>query len=265
MISLEGWDFMNDLNTEGEKNFLDFSNEERMILLQKNYCFLNNELIDWNKVNKKIKISLKEKGKKIGLDSMKMKISQGNKLVIQPMIFSRNFDELLIELKKNEKNELNSKIIDIAIKNGLLISEISKNQMKVKLTIEDEKLSINLDQNIGFFLGRIILDIDTFLMIIKENSSNNENFRKVKRLQLQCLYNKNIENKILLDILIGFVKNKVIEMHPFENYLQSKIEEIRKEIEVDIPSNDFEALEKLLMIRTDILFDKQGHARKHRK
>jgi hypothetical protein len=245
---------------------LEFSKEERKVLLQKNYSFLNNELIDWNKVNKKIKISLKEKGKKIGLDSLKMKISQDNKLIIQPIMFLENFDELFKELKRNEKNEVNMKIIDIAIKNGLLISEITKNHMNIKLVIEKEKLSMNIDyHNLGFFLGEIILEIESFLIDIRQNSNNKEILRKVKRIQLQLLYSEEIGRKIVLELLMDFVKDKLSEMLPFEKYLNSKIEEIRKEIEVDIPLNDFKALEKLLIIRTDILFDEQGHARKHRK
>jgi hypothetical protein len=253
------------LNTEEEKNFIEFSNEERNILLQNNYIFLNNELINWKKVNKKIKISLKEKGKKIGLENLKMKISEDNRLTIQPNIFIDKFD-MFKELKKNEKNEENIKVIDIAIKNSVLISDISKNQMNVDLVIEKEKLSMKIDyHNLGFFLGTIIADIETFLTKIKENSINKEILNKVKKIQLQHIYNTNIENKIFLDLLIKFVKDKLTEMRPFEIFLESKIEEIRKEIEVDIPLNDIETLENLLIKRTDILFDKQGRARKHRK
>jgi hypothetical protein len=82
----------------------------------------------------------------------------------------------------------------------------------------------------------------------------------VKKIELQKIYNGNID-LLIIDLIREFVKEKIIDMEPFKEYLNIKIEGIRKEMEIFLCELiSIDNLETLLENRSDIVFDEKGFA-----
>lgn len=253
------------LNIPNEKIFSEFTKEEKNKLLAQNNHYLENELIDRKKIKKSIKKMLKEKGETLGLANLKMEEKENKTMVIQPVVFSIKFNDIIEKLKMHEEYIENEEIIKKAEDCYLTFKEIVGDYINIKIEICEGKISFRDTSNHYFILlDKIYEDIDYYLEKIKENTINTKKINAIQKIKMEHMYTDEIDKNSVAKLLFEFIQEKIDGMKPLGDFLNLKIEEIRKDIESESLLNNNTNLEDLLMKRTDILFDEKGFARKKR-
>jgi hypothetical protein len=143
-----------------------------------------------------------------------------------------------------------------------LINDITKAEFTIDLQLkENEGASFLIScHSLGFIVG-LIENFDYYFKKIKNNVTSKKSLLLIRKIELQKIYNENTWSidLLIIDLMKEFIKEKIIEMEPFKNFLNIKIESIRKEMELFLKNLiSIDNLETLLESRSDIVFDEKG-------
>jgi DNA polymerase III delta prime subunit len=240
---------------EMQKLFNEFTDTEKREIIQLNYKYFLNKLVNKDLLFEYFDSTLDIKRSEIGLGSLKMSFSNTGIVKLEDSTCSYDIKETvkkLLDLEINNpeniimlKNFYKSYKLMVKITSDRYFANIlSRNDSVIILYENNRRSSIEYDDN----------DILEIFLNIKKYTHKQSTLKELKKLELASMYG--LLDHSLIDVLFGTVLREIkIDLSIFVSYLNKKVDDIRKVTQnIFDEATTLERFEEILENRTVILF-----------
>jgi hypothetical protein len=247
------------------KCFNEFSKDEQNEILRLNSEILVDKLLNWDDLFNTFMILVETRREEVGLHGLRMSFDKKGDIVIFDSTCSTNVFHTIEKLMHCES--MNPDIVNMLAKTKTLfdlINDLTINVKFAKIEIKDELFFIKYEYD--FYPTEFLEELDIYHLYkeIKKYTQEPNILKEIKKLELQKLYGLEINHQSVDDIRSIVLDKIKIDLKVFEVYLQSKIENIKKQLQNELRlkfDNIYSPhkLKEILLHKTDIMFDEKNY------
>jgi hypothetical protein len=244
---------------EMKKLFNEFSDEEKKEIIELNFKFLLNKVVNQKLLFEHFDSLLEMKRSELGLDGLEMWFSNSGKVKLHESTCSTEVKETVEKLLKLEaENPEVTQMLQKIFTSYELMVDLTEDYNFANIQSRKESIIIFFENNRRSSSEYNENDISQLFQGIKEYSSKAGTLKELKKLELASLYGT--LDYSLIDVLFGTVLREIkVESSIFVSYLNKKVENVRKELQVIFDdATSIKRFEEILGNRTDILFDEKN-------
>jgi hypothetical protein len=240
------------------KKLCEYSEKEQDLFIKKNKFHLKYLILLDKKEKEKLDILLHEELIKLGFEEMKLVILNSRNIELNSSFLTKDLVYTIDKLLKLEKGKKEKTMLKQAKKNFLLLKEISDDELEIFLMNKEMEATLGAKQRImtSQFIGEE--KTKRRLEIIKKLSKDKEILNKIKKIELQRLYEANYEYGLIDDLWIDFLIQKIELLRELEMFLNHKFKLLRKLIEKKVRMLSSDRSLKNFAIESEMLFNTSG-------